>query len=88
MRLARAETRQKLSSNGVRSPADYIDATRVVFKTSYVARLESSPQNVSLEILQKMGEALDRSVPELVSEEGLIGTPDKTHKTFSEAMRH
>ena len=62
-------------------------ADRAGFKVSYVARLESGPQNISLEVLERIANGLKCEVSQLIGGENLVGTSKKLFETFTEAIR-
>ena len=62
-------------------------ADRAGFKVSYVARLENNSQNMSLDVLERIADALKRPVVDLVSGENQVAASKKHLDTFSEAMR-
>ena len=62
-------------------------ADRTGFKVAYISRLEGNPQNISLEILEKLAKAFGKSVVELVASTGTPHTSKRGEEIFREAMR-
>ncbi len=62
-------------------------ADKAGFKVSYVARLETDPQNISLEVLEKIARSLEKPAYELL----LIGNQrelkNKDHQLFQKGMQ-
>ena len=52
-------------------------ASRCGFKKQYISRLESSPQNINLEVLEKLSIALGQPINRLVSSKGMAERPVK-----------
>jgi transcriptional regulator with XRE-family HTH domain len=62
-------------------------ADKAGFKVSYVARLETKPQNLSLGVLERLASSLGRSCTELVSERRSLEPSRNELSTFKQAMR-
>lgn len=62
-------------------------ADKAGFKVSYLARLETDPQNLSLEILERVGNALGKTIAEIVTAGTKITSSRRDADIFLEAMR-
>ena len=56
------------------------------FQVSYIARLEGTDQNLSLDVLERIAHALDREISELVSQKNVALTSKKTMAMFEQAI--
>ena len=62
-------------------------ADKAGFKVSYVARLETDPQNISLEVLEKIAHALDKAAHEFLSLGAAKEPKKKEVELFQKGMR-
>ncbi len=62
-------------------------ATRAGFKVSYLARLETDPQNISIQILERISKALGKSPVQLVHQEGKPQATQKHSHLFHQGMQ-
>jgi len=62
-------------------------ADKAGFKVSYVARLETKPQNLSLGVLERLAKILRRSCADLVSDESHVKLSKVDFNDLEEAIK-